>query len=106
MRLLIIPKSYCLLITHLNWWNVRHFSHWSSSRKTHLPTIEKPGVLILAACENQGKHPKLSDTWKSIKIFKKKITGWQKNTKTTEIKIATKVFTSCKIRYKPSRKGM
>ena len=72
MRLLVIPKLYCLLITHLNWWNVRqYFSCWSSIRKTHLPTVEKPGVLILAACENQGKHPKLSDTWKSIKTFKK-----------------------------------
>ena len=60
----------------MNWWNVRqYFSCWSSNRKTHLPTIEKPGALILAVCQNQGKHSKLSDTWKSMKTFFKKITG-------------------------------
>ena len=53
LRLLALPKIYCLLMTHLNEWNGRkYFSHWSLcfsffvcpcySRRIHYPTLEKP----------------------------------------------------------------
>ena len=84
MRLLFVPKLYCLLITHLNGWSGRQYlSRWSFSfgffvcpfynRRTH-PTLEKPGTKNTAACEDQGKQRELSDHWKSIKMFLKKVT--------------------------------
>ena len=41
-------------------------------RRTHYPTLEKPGAQNIAACENQGKQRELSDHWKSVKTFLKK----------------------------------
>ena len=103
----------------MNWGNGReYYSCWSLcfglflcpcySRRTHYPTLEKPGAQNIAACENQGKQCKLSDHWKSIKtLFLKKIITGDDAKKTkwlTEMQILTKEFTSYKIRYKSLRK--
>ena len=110
MRLLVLAKLYCLLVTHLNGWNRRqYFSRWSPcfgffacpcySRRTQYPTLEKPGSQNIVACENQGKQCKLSDHWNQFKhCFWKKITGDAKVTKRlTERQVLKKYFTSYKI---------
>ena len=58
------------------------------SRRTHYPTLDKPGVQNLAICENQGKQRKL-------RVMKKKITGddAKKTKRLTEIQVLTKDFT-------------
>ena len=69
-------KLYCLLITHLNRWKGRHyFSRWSPcfgffvcpyySKRTHYPTLEKPGAQNIAVCEKQGQATRIE--W-SLKI--------------------------------------
>ena len=116
MRLLILPKLFCLLIMHLNGLNGRHyFFRWSLcfgffaspcyNRRIHYPTLEKPVDQNITACENQGKQCELSDQWKSIKTFLKKTTeNHAKMTKRlTVIQVLTKDFTSYKAIYKSLR---
>ena len=93
------------LVTHLNWCKGRqYFSRWWScfgfyvcpcySRRRHYLTLEKLGAQNIAACENQGKQCKLSDHWKSVKRFLKKIITWgdakKKTKRLTEIQVLTK----------------
>ena len=76
MRLLALPKSYCLLITHLNGWiGGQYLSCWSPcfgffeytcySKRKYYSILEKPGAQNIAVFENQGKQHELSDHWKS-----------------------------------------
>ena len=116
MRLLVLPKLYCLLIAHLNSWKERqYFSSLSPCfgffmcpcRRTHYTTLDKPGAQNIAACENQSKQCELSEHWKSIKmLFLKKITGddAKKIKRLTRIQVLTSDFTSYKIRYWSLRK--
>ena len=71
MRLLVLPKLHCLLVTHLNRWKRRqYFSCWSPfsgffvcpcySKRTPYPMLEKSGIQNIAAYENQGKQHELS----------------------------------------------
>ena len=78
MILLILPRIYCLLITHLNGRNRRQFFSCFDffvcpcyNKETHYPTLEKPIAQNITVCKNQGKQHKLSDHWK----LKKKKTG-------------------------------
>ena len=52
-------------------------------RKTHYPTLEKPGAQNIAVCEKQGIKRGLSEHWKSINDPKKtkRLTGTQVLTK-------------------------
>ena len=79
MRLLVLPKLYRLLKTHLHRWNGRqYFSHWSPcfgffvctcySQRTHM-RLEKPIAQNIAVCKNQNKQRELSDDWKSMKML-------------------------------------
>ena len=81
MRILVLPKLYWLLITHLNGWDgSQYFSCWLPcfdffmcscwSSRIH-PTLEKLVAQNIAALEYQGKHLKLSDHWITE-------TGWHK----------------------------
>ena len=114
MRPLVLPKLYCLLMTHLNRWNGRlYLSCWSPyfgffmcscySRKMHYTVLEKPSVQNVATNENQGKQQNSSDCWITIKmLFKKKITtedGAKKTKRLTKIKLLTKDLISYKIRF-------
>ena len=61
------------------------------SRRTHYPTLEKPGAQNVAACEKQGKQRELSDHWKSVSNPKK-------TKRLTGIQVLIKDFTSHKIK--------
>ena len=99
MILLILPRIYCLLITHLNERNRRQFfSCWSPcfdffvcscyNKETHYPTLEKPIAQNITVCKNQGKQHKLSDHWKL-----KKNNNREYRKRLTEIQVLTKKFT-------------
>ena len=70
-RNLCILRPKWLRYTSNEWNGRQYFSYRSScfgffvcpsySRRTHYPTLEKPGVQNIAACINQGKQRKLSD---------------------------------------------
>ena len=72
-----------ILFTYNGWNRRQHFSCWwlyfgffmcpCYSRRTHYPTLEKPGAQNIAAYQNQGKLRELNDHWKSSKtLFLKK----------------------------------
>ena len=71
MRLLVLPELYHVHITHLNGWNGRqHLSCWLPcygffmcpcyDRRTHDPTLEKPGDQNIVVCENEVKQCEFS----------------------------------------------
>ena len=101
--------NYIVYLWHTWAGETRDLPHWSPcfdffvchSRRTHYPTLEKPGAQNIAAYGNPGKQRELSDHWKSIKkLFSKKITGddAKKTKKLTGIQVLTKDFTFYKIR--------
>ena len=78
----------------------QYFSCWSPcfgffvcpcyNRRTHYPTLEKPGAQNITACENQGKQCKLSDHWQlEKKKHFEKIPGddTKKTKRITEIQV-------------------
>ena len=75
LRLLVLPKLFCLLVTHLNRWNGRqYFSHWSPcfsfflclcySRRTQLGLTQKNTKRLIGI-------QVLTKDFTSYKIFKK-----------------------------------
>ena len=65
MRLLVLPKLYCLLTKHLNEWNRRqYFSRWSPcfgffacpcySKRIHYQTLERQGTQNIAGAKYVG----------------------------------------------------
>ena len=102
MNLLVLPKLYDLLVTHVIKWNeIQYFSHSSPcfgffvcpyySRRKKFPKLEKHGTQN----KNQGEQYEFRDRWISTKtlFFKKNYMGWSKNDKRIYWDISfTKIF--------------